>query len=59
MKEKSSYKQLKETWLGSDLSKDRLMELARLFQRRPSSPKPYEEDGDERLMALGLLFEEL
>lgn len=53
-----SFKQLQETWLDADLSGDRIIELARLLQGRPSSSKSAYE-ADAALAGLVLLFEEL
>lgn len=56
-RERRSFKLLQETWSDSDLSGDRIMELARLFQRRRSASKS-EDEADTALAGLVLLFEE-
>ncbi|KAK4498979.1 hypothetical protein PRZ48_009490 [Zasmidium cellare] len=57
-KERRPFKQLKETWADLDLSEDQIMQLAKMFQRRPSSSKSEEEE-DAALAGLVLLFEEV
>lgn len=56
VRERRTFKELKAQWSESKLSHGRLMELARLFQRRPNTTQ---DDKDDPLTGLVLMFDDL